>query len=209
MPETRGHHVLDGPFLSVGQFDLDYLFADAWPLAASWAWLFFTFTWALTAYRARLFRFFFTLARMATAFRAWVWFHGFAVPLWIVEVIVGFYKIIDREIVLAVKESRAASDDLLELNHGVYRAHQNDIADIAGIHAGRKFLRCGKDGGDGFFVVLEIPQMLFAQLAVVGCDTLAIVWVGAGFHLIDQITDSKGVVLGGAKDQGFFPLVDL
>ena len=73
---------------------------------------------------------------------------------------VCLHEVVDREVVLAVVEPRAAPDDLLELGHRVDRAHQNDIADVARIHAGRKLLRRSQNGRDGFLVVLKVPQML-------------------------------------------------
>ena len=77
------------------------------------------------------------------------------------------HKIVNREVILAVIKPCAAPDDLLELNHGVDWSHQNDVADVAGVHASGKLLRRGENGRDGFFVVLKIPQVLFAQNAVV------------------------------------------
>jgi hypothetical protein len=46
------------------------------------------------------------------------------------------HEIVGREMVLAVVEPRSASDDLFELNHRVDGAHQDDVADVAGIHSG-------------------------------------------------------------------------
>ena len=50
---------------------------------------------------------------------------------------------------LAVVQTRAASDDLLEFNHGIDGPHEHDVADVAGIHAGGQFLRGGQNRGDG------------------------------------------------------------
>jgi hypothetical protein len=41
---------------------------------------------------------------------------------------------------LSKGKPRAASNDLLELDHRVDRAHQHDVADVAGIYASRQFL---------------------------------------------------------------------
>ena len=68
---------------------------------------------------------------------------------------IGLHEIVDREIVLAVEQPRAAPDDLLELDHGADRPHQHDVADVARIHAGRELLRRGQDRRDGLLVVLE------------------------------------------------------
>ena len=50
------------------------------------------------------------------------------------------HEVVDREVVLTVIEPRAASDDLLKLDHRVDRAHQDDVPDVAGVHAGRELL---------------------------------------------------------------------
>lgn len=44
------------------------------------------------------------------------------------------HEIIDREVVFPVIEPRSTSDDLLELDHRIDRAHQDDVTDIASIH---------------------------------------------------------------------------
>ena len=62
------------------------------------------------------------------------------------------------------------ANDLLELDHGVDRPHQHDVADVAGIHAGGELLRSGQDGRDGLLVVLELAQVLVAELAILGRD---------------------------------------
>ena len=122
---------------------------------------------------------------------------------------VRLHEVVDREVVLAVVEPRAAPDDLLELDHRIDRAHQHDVADVAGIHAGRELLRGGQDRGDGLLVVLEVAQVLFAQLAVVGRHPLAVVRVVAGLHLVDEVAHGQRVVLSGAEDQRLLALVDL
>lgn len=43
----------------------------------------------------------------------------------------------------------------------------------------------GEDGGNGFLVVLEGFERLFAEFAVVGGDADAVVGVGADFGLVD------------------------
>jgi hypothetical protein len=53
------------------------------------------------------------------------------------------HEVVDGEVVLPVVKARAATDNLLELDHGVDRAHEHDVADIAGVHAGRELLRGG------------------------------------------------------------------
>ena len=69
--------------------------------------------------------------------------------------VIRFHEVVDREVVLAIVESRATPDDLLEFDNGVDWAHEDDITDVAGIHAGGQLLRCCKDSRNGLFVVLE------------------------------------------------------
>ena len=119
------------------------------------------------------------------------------------------HEIVDRKVVLTVKEPCAATDNLFKLDHGVYRPHQHDVTNVPCIHAGRKFLRCGEDGWNGFLIVLKVSQVLFAQFAVVGCDALAVVRVFARFQLVDEVAHEQSVGLVGAEHQRFFVLVDL
>ena len=179
MPERRAHHVLDGALLAVGELHFRFLLANAWTLAADSARLFRTFARSLAAYEARLRRSWdlYALARREPALLARLRLHRFAVPFRIAEMVVRLHEIVDREVILAVVKPRAAADDLLELDHRVDRAHQHDVADVAGIHAGREFLRGGQDRRDGLFVVLKVPQVLVAERAIVGRDPLAIVRV--------------------------------
>ena len=44
----------------------------------------------------------------------------FAVPFGVVEVFVGFYEVVDREVVFAVVEPGTSADDLFELDHRSY-----------------------------------------------------------------------------------------
>ena len=132
-----------------------------------------------------------------------------AVPLRIVEVVVRLHEVVDREVVLAVVEPRAAPDDLLELDHRVDRAHQHDVADVARVHAGRELLRRGQDRRDRLLVVLKVAQVLLAERAVVGRHALAVVRVRARLHLVDEVAHGQRVVLRGAEDQRLLALVDL
>ena len=166
MPETCGHHVLDGSSFAVGEFYFDF-----------------------GARGNRVRAGFGRNARLARATRL-LWLggfgcDGFAVPFGVVEVFMGSHEIVDREVIFAFVEAGATADDLLELDHGINGTHQDDIADIASVNAGGEFLRGGENSGDGFFVVLEVAEELFADEAVVGGDAGAIVWVAAGFRLID------------------------
>ena len=123
--------------------------------------------------------------------------------------LVRLHEVVDREVVLAVVEPRAAPDDLLELDHRVDRPHQHDVADVAGIHAGRELLRGGQDRRDGLLVVLEVAQVLLAERAVVGGHALAVVRVVARLHLVDEVAHGQRVILRGAEDQRLLALVDL
>ena len=64
-------------------------------------------------------------------------FYWLAVPFRIVEMKVRLYEIVDGEVILSIIKARTTSNDLFELDHRVDRAHENDVADIAGVHAGR------------------------------------------------------------------------
>src|ERR1019366_5830971 len=116
----------------------------------------------------------------------------FTVPLRIAEVIVRLHEIVDGEVILPVIEPRAAPDDLLELDHGIHRPHEHDVADIARVHAGRELLRGGEDGGNALLVVLKIAQVLLAERAVVGRDPLAVIRIATGLHLVDEVAHGQG-----------------
>ena len=95
------------------------------------------------------------------------------------------HEIPDREEVLAVIGTRAAPDDLLELDYGADRAHQHDMADVAGIDARRQLLRGRQDCRNCLGVVLEVAKVLLAHSSVIGGDAVAVVRVLAVFHLVD------------------------
>src|SRR5260370_8659702 len=106
---------------------------------------------------------------------SWFGLKRLAVPLRVVEMVMRFHEIVNREVILSVVEPRAAADDLLELDHGVDRTHQHDVADVAGIHTCRELLRCREDCRGGLIVVLKVSQVLVAERAVLGCDPWAII----------------------------------
>jgi hypothetical protein len=60
-----------------------------------------------------------------------------------------------------------------------------------------------------FFVVLKVPEMLVAEFAIVSGDPLAIVWVCARLHLVDEVAHRESMVLCCTENQRFFALVDL
>ena len=140
MPEASGGHVLNSSFLAVRQLNLGFLDAFAWSLTAFRAGVFFAFTRPLATDLARLRRLRLTDARIIAALFAGLRFHGVAVPFSIIEMMMCFDEIVDGEIVLTLIQAGSASDDLFELDHGVNRAHEDNIADIAGIDSGGKFL---------------------------------------------------------------------
>ena len=211
MPEAGAHHVLNGSFLPIGQLDLGLtsLPANTGPLAASLTQSFWADAGLLPANLARLWWQLLAdtgeLPADSTGFRL----DGLAVPLRITEMMVRLHEVVDREVVLAIVKPGAAPDDLLELDHRVDRAHQDNVTNVAGVHTGGELLRGGQDGRNGLFVVLEIAQVLLAQGTVVGRDPLAVVGICAGLQLVDKVTHGQCVHLGRAKDNGLLALVDL
>ena len=142
VPEARAHHVLDGALLAVGELHpgLALALADAGPLAAPRAGALARVLAALraradagvlaavragadagplAALRADLLD---ALAGVLAAQLAGLGLQRLAVPLRVAEVVVRLDEVVDREVVLAVVEPRAAADDLLELDHRVDRA---------------------------------------------------------------------------------------
>lgn len=211
VPEGRGHHVLDISLFAVGQADFGSFlpFADAWALATLGTRLFRALAGCLTAYWTRFGIRLYADAGIGIALGARFRLQRLTIPLGIAEVPVGFHEVVDGEVVLAFIEAGAASDDLFELDHGVDGAHQDNVADVAGVHAGRELLGRCQDGRDGLFVVLEVAEVLLAESAVVGGDALAVAGVCAGFSLVDEVAHGECVNLGGAEDQRLFPLIDL
>src|SRR5581483_5328296 len=179
MPERSTDHVLDGQLFAVGKLHLrlGLLLAFAWELPAERARLLRALAGALATDQAWLLRLLHTLARMIATLRTWFRLLRRPIPFVVVEVKICLHEVIDSEVVLPVEEPCPAPDDLLELNHAVDGAHKNDIADVAGIHTGRKLLRSRQNRRYGLVIVLEVPKMLVAQFAVLGGDPLAIVWV--------------------------------
>ena len=57
--------------------------------------------------------------------------------------VVRLHEVVDREVILPVVEPRATTDDLFELDHGIDRTHQHDVADVTGA---RKAVGVGGDG---------------------------------------------------------------
>ena len=74
---------------------------------------------------------------------------------WFVEMLLEVNEVVDREVVLAFVEARAASDDLLELAHRLDWPQQDDVANVPGVDAGRQLLAGSQDRWDGLFVVLK------------------------------------------------------
>ena len=202
--------MLDRALLAVGElhFHLLLLFAAARHLTTHGARFFRALARRLPAHRAHRRRLHLAPAGPHSTRRTRLLGLRRSVPLLVVEVVVRFHEVVDREVVLAIVEPRAATDDLLKLDHRIDRAHEDDVSDVARIDAGRKFLRRGQDRRNRLLVVLKRPQMLLAELAVVGRDPLAVVGVLAGLDLVDVIPDGQRVILRGAEHQRLFPLVD-
>ena len=211
MPEGRGHHVLDASLFPVGQFDLGFLalFAKALNAPTDRTNFFGALAGALATGRAGFGRGIFALAGIAATLVADLRLGGFSIPFRIAEVNVRLYEIMNREVVLAVIETRSSADELFEFDHRVDRAHEDDVSHIAGIHTCREFLGGGEDRWDGLFVILKVAEILLAERAVIRRDALAVVRVFARFELVDEIADRKGMGLVCAEDEGFFVGMDL
>ena len=115
---------------------------------------------------------------------------------------VGFDEVDDGEVVLAVEDAGASADDLLELDHGVHGAHEDDVAHVAGVHAGGELLGGGQDGRQGLVVILELGQRLVPEVAVGSGDAQAVVQIGRLLVLADQVPDGRRVVHAAAEDDG-------
>ena len=121
---------------------------------------------------------------------------------------VSAHKIIDCEKVFAIKQPGAASDDLLELDHGIDGAQQNNIPHIARIHAGGELLRRGQNRWDGLFVVLKLTQILITQRAVVCSNAATVIRIFTRLLLIDEVADGSGVELRSAENDSLLTLVN-
>ena len=186
--------MLDGARLAIGELDLDLLAPGGLRLAVAVMGVIFPLLGLVGLGRLGLRR---------------LWLDRLAIPLGVAEVVVGLHEVVDGEVVLAVVQARAAADDLLELDHRIDRPHQHDVADVARVHPGRQLLRGGENGRDGLLVVLEGAQVLLAQLAIVCGHALAVAWILAGLHLVDEIARGQRMRLRGAEDQGLVVGLDL
>ena len=132
--------MLYGAFLSVSQFDFDFalLLAGAGIFTTNRAILcwFFALALAVAANCAGFGRIGFATARAVAATAARLGFDGLAIPFRITKMLVGLHEIIHREKILVIKQAGAPADDLFELDHGIDRAHQYDVANIARVHTG-------------------------------------------------------------------------
>ena len=160
------YHVLYRALFTVGELDLRLFLADARTLPADRArFLFFfrTLAWSLATNCAGLWLLPFALTRLAAALLARFRFQRLAVPFRVAEMQVRLHEVVDGEVVLAVVKPCAAPDDLLELDHAIDRAHQNDVADVAGINAGRELLRGGQNRRNGPLIVPKSPVDIGSQ----------------------------------------------
>ena len=142
MPEAGHHHVLDAALFAIGQFYRDFVatFTHARFFATIGTLLLRAFTGRLPTLGARARWLDFTSARAASALVTGFGCNRFTIPFRILKVMMRFNEIIDREVVLAIVESRAPTNDLLELDHRIHRTQQHDVAHIAGIDARGEFL---------------------------------------------------------------------
>ena len=145
------------------------------------------------------------IGRGRAALLAWLRLQRFAVPFRIAEMNVCLHEVVNGEVVFAIVKPCAATNDLFELNDGVDGTHQNDIANVAGIHAGRELLRGGQNRRNGLFVVLKVSEVLVAEFAIVGGDPLAIVRVCARLHLVDEVAHGQRMSPVWRRRPAFFP----
>jgi hypothetical protein len=142
MPEAGHHHVLDAALFAISEFHGDFVaaFALAGFFAAAETLLLGAFTGRFPALGARARWCNFAGARATSALVTGFGCNRFTIPFGVLEVMMRFDEIIDREVVLAIVESSATTDDLLELDHRIHRAQQHDVTHIAGIDARGEFL---------------------------------------------------------------------
>src|ERR1035437_852324 len=209
VPEGSGYHVLNGALFAVGQLHGRFSSANARTLTASLARLFGTHARTRPTDSTRLRRGLHALTGIGFALRTRFGFERFAIPFGIAEMDVGPHEVVNGEVVFAIVKARSAADDLFELNHGIDRTHQDYVANVAGIHAGRELLRGGQNRRDRLLIVLKVPQVLVAKFAIVRSNPLAIVRIGARLHLVDEVAHGQRMVLGGTEDQRLLALVDL
>lgn len=119
MPKAGHHHVLDGSRLPICQLYRCLLItiANTSKLAAIRTRFFWTTARRASARCTRLGSCGLANTWMLTTFRTWIGFERFTVPLWVAEMVIGLHKVVDSEIVFAVIETSATSDDLFEFNH--------------------------------------------------------------------------------------------
>jgi hypothetical protein len=132
-----------------------------------------------------------------------------AVPLGIAEMLVRLHEVVDREVVLAVVEPRAASDDLLELDHRVDRAASGRCCGCCG-RPRRSRASARWSGWSGWSSRCPGSRAGAARPGRRRWPSpLAVVRVFARLHLVDQVAHGQGVGLVGAEDQRLLVLVDL
>ncbi len=120
--EDGGGDVPDEQLLAVREGDLEpwRFFANAGKLLAVWTKLRLAFAGLLPADLTDFWRT--NAGTLTTVFTGFGLFSfGLAIPLWIIEMRVGFDEIVHREVILPLVKPGAASDDLLELNDGTNR----------------------------------------------------------------------------------------
>src|SRR5262245_53141080 len=132
MPERGSNHVLDRAVFAIGELNFYFLSLLAYTddLSTNVARLYHAHTPALSTHNARSRRPYLADARSCPAKCTDLFFNRLAVPLRIVEMVMSLNKIVDREVVLAIVKSCTATDNLLELDHGVDRSHENDVSNV-------------------------------------------------------------------------------
>ena len=131
------------------------------------------------------------------------------IPVRVFEHFACTYKIVDGEIILLVKQACTTTDNLLKLHHVLNRAHQYDVAHIAGINACTQLIGGSQDSGQQFLVVLEGSQCCFSHFAIIGGHALTIVAGRTLFMLVHHIANYHRMLLGSTEDDGLFVRVNL
>ena len=102
---------------------------------------------------------------------------------------VSVNKVVDREVVLAIKDPGSTTNDLLELNHRLDRPQQNNVSDVPCINSSGELVAGREDRRNGLLVVLEDPKVLLTDFSLISGDALAVIRMAARLVLIDQIPD--------------------
>ena len=115
---------------------------------------------------------------------------GDAVEVGVCELLGGGARVVDdveRELAVVGSQSRAASDDLLELGHRADDPGQHDVLARWSVDAGGQQVRGGQDDGRSRLHVLEPGPVSVADMTLVRSDPA---------HIVGVFLDQIGVELG-------------